>query len=155
MSNELTIIETDTRLGALKQQGHWSIVVAATGAGLTFTWLAHLMTWTPLGFAIHGVAGAVGGYLVGTGISRAIIGARVRRLSHLERVTTTNRVIASGLRLFFGAALFYLSYLWAVGIDLALPTTLDPAMIGFVAPVGIWVVILGVALGGRIVAAMR
>lgn len=155
LSNELTIVETDTRIGALKHQAHWSIVVASTGAGLTFTWLAHLMAWTPLGFAIHGVAGAVGGYLVGTGLSRALTGTRAQRFSGLEKVSTRNRIAASGLRIAFGTIAFYISYLWAVGVDVGVPMAFDVAMIGPLMPFLIWGVILGGSLLTSLIRGMR
>ena len=156
MSNEVAIIDTDTQLGALKREAHWALVVASTGGGLTFAWLAHVLDWTPLAFAVHGVAGALGGYLVGTGIARALTGLRVRPWAkRYELVTTGNRVVASGMRVLVGAVLFYLSYLFAVGINIGTTVAFDPAMLGFIAPFGVWAVILILALGGRLIRAMR
>lgn len=158
MSNELTVIDTDTQVGALKQEAHWTMVLAATGGGLTFTWIWHLMQWTPLNFAVHGVAGAVGGYLVGTGLSRALTGVRARPyLRRYEPVSNANRVIASGIRLGAGGLLFYLSYLWAVGFHIpgAGGLAFDPAMLGAVIPVGFWVLILFMSLGRGILRAAR
>lgn len=156
MSNSLTVIDTDTRIGALKREAHWALVIAATGGGLAFTWLWHLMAWTPLGFAIHGVAGAAGGYLVGSGVARALTGVRARPwLRRYEAVTTGNRVVASGLRLVVGAAFFYASYLWAVGLNVSTSFVFDPALLGAVLPFAIWAFIIFVAVGQNALKAMR
>lgn len=156
MSTELTVVDTDTRLGAIKREAHWSIVIAATGGGLTFTWLGHLMEWTPLNFAVHGVTGAVGGYLVGTGVARLITGTRVRAIARRYlKVGLGNRIVASGIRSMFGIAAFALSYLWAIGFDTSLITSIQPEMIGVVVPIFVWLFIFVVSIGGRLVRAAR
>jgi hypothetical protein len=156
MSHQLTALDKDTRLGALKREAHWSIVIAATGGGLTFTWVGHLMQWTPLDFLIHGAAGIAGGYLVGTGIARLITGMRVRPLvRRYENVGLANRIVASAIRCGFGIGAFALSYLWAIGFDTSVMTLLQPQMIGVIVPIFVWGFVFAVSIGGRLVRAAR
>ncbi len=156
MSNEVAIIDTDTRIGALRREAHWTLVVAATGGGLTFTWLAHVLQHTSLAFAVHGVAGVVGGYLVGTGIARAVTGVRARPLQRrYEIVSTGNRIVASGLRVGVGAAAFYASYLFAIGAHTAGTFVLEPWMLGTILPFGIWGLLIAFAVIRQLGRAMR
>ena len=157
MSNELVIVDTDTRLGALKRETHWSLVLAAVGGGLTFTWIGHMMAWTPALFAVHGLLGVVGGYLVGTGVSRVLTGMRVRLpMVRYEQVTAVNRFVSSALRIGVGALFFAASYFVATGVTISLDTIpLMPELIGAFLPFAIWGLILGVFLIRRIVHLMR
>jgi hypothetical protein len=156
LASELTVLDTDTRLGALKRESHWSIVIAATGGGLTFTWLGHLMEWTPINFAVHGAAGVVGGYLVGTGVARLITGTRVRPITRrYSNVGLGNRIVSSAIRSIAGIGAFALSYLWAVGFDTSLITTVEPQMIGVIVPIFVWAFVFLVSVGGHLVRAAR
>lgn len=113
------IVNPDTRVGAVKQEARRALVLATMGGGLLFTWLGHLMAWTPLGFAVHGTAGLIGGYFVGSALSRAALGVRRQRKSRsLVQLPVKQRVISSLARLMLGVLCFYGSYLWAVGVSL-------------------------------------